>query len=267
MAPRTTKPPGRAPIAACFGGGGAFGYGFNMGIADGLAERGFDVGRWPMIGTSAGAHAAATIDTALDFDHVAALWANALDGASRWRRFRGIDLSGPIYGERGTTDLGAVAVRLLTLRRRVLRSDEYPLADIVAASSSVLPIVRPHLIDGRRYVDGGTVSLASIDLAPPADLLIAVTPFGVRGQGVAGRLGEFQARRETRAWHGRHGGAVLHVVPSAEMAALGGGRLRDLGDMAIGRAVYPLAVDYGRHVGDVVRRDHPALVERATSPG
>ena len=254
----------RPPLAACFGGGGAFGYGFNMGVADGLKAEGIDLAHVPMVGTSAGSHAAATIDTALAFDDVATIWQTYIDGSSRYRLARGIDLSEPIYGGRDATDLGAVAVRLLTLRRRVLSAEEYPLADIVAASSSVLPIVRPHRIDGKRYVDGGTISLASIDLSPNADLLLAVTPYAVKGLGIAGRLGAFQAKREIRTWTERHGGSVLHVVPSDEMAALGSSRIRDIGDMRIGRAVYPSAVELGRNVAAAIRRHHPTVAARLT---
>ena len=252
----------RPALAVCLGGGGAFGYGFNMGISDGLAARGIDLSRWSLLGTSAGSHAAATIDTALEFDDVATIWQRYIDATPRFRLGRGIDLSGPIYGERGATDVGAVAARLLTLRRRVLSSEDYPLADIVAASSSVLPIVRPHRIDGKRYVDGGTVSLASIDLSPNADLLLAVTPYAVKGLGIGGRLGAFQARREIKKWTKEHRGSVLQVVPSDEMAELGSSRLRDIGDMRIGRAVYPLAVELGHHVADIIRRDYPSVATR-----
>ena len=257
----TTRP----PLAVCFGGGGAFGLGFNMGVADGLRDRGFDLRRPALIGTSAGSHAAAAIDTGLSFDHVATLWSRYLDGASRYRRSIGIELAGPIYGERGGTDVGAVAVRLLTLRRHVLSSEDHPLADIVAASSSVPLLVRPHRIDGKRYVDGGAVSIASIDLAPPADLLLAITPFAGKGLGIGGRVGAIQARREIRSWTRQHGGLVIHVVPSPAMTALGGRRLRDLGDMRIGRAVYPQAVELGRHVGDIIRRDDPGIAARAAA--
>lgn len=249
----------------CFGGGGAFGLGFDMGVADGLRDRGFDLRRPALLGTSAGSHTAAAIDTGLTFDEVATLWASAVDGAPRFRRSSGIDLSGPIYGERGHTDVGAVAVRLLTLRRHVLSSADHPLADIVAASSSVPLLVRPHRIDGKRYVDGGAISIASIDLAPPADLLLAITPFAVKELGLGGRIGAFQATREIRSWTERHRGSVIHVVPSPSMAAHGGRRLRDLGDMRIGRAVYPEAVELGRHVGDIIHRDHPAVAERAAA--
>lgn len=249
----------------CFGGGGAFGFGFDMGVAEGLRDRGFDLRRPALLGTSAGSHTAAAIDTDLTFDDVATLWERAVDGAPRFRRSSGIDLAGPIYGERGGSDVGAVAVRLLTLRRRVLTSAEYPLADIVAASSSVPLLTRPHRIDGKRYVDGGAISIASIDLAPDADLLLAITPFAVKELGLGGRIGAFQAKREIRSWARRHRGSVLHVVPSPTMAAVGGRRLRDLGDMRIGRAVHPEAVELGRHVGDIIHRDHPTVAERAAA--
>lgn len=245
----------RAPLATCFGGGGAFGYGFAMGIADGLRERGLEIGRHPIIGTSAGAHAAATIDTDLTFERVADLWQRYVE-AQGFRVSRGIDLAGPIYRDRGGTDIGAVAVRLLGLRRRVLSADDHPLADIVAASSSVPPLVRPHRLDGKRYLDGGVVSLTSADLAPAANLLLLVTPFALPQQGIPGRVGRFQTKREIRKWVAEHGGSVLQVVPTPEMATLGGQRLRDVGDMTIGRAVYPLALVLGRQVADVVRADH-----------
>lgn len=252
----------RPALSICFGGGGTFGFGFDMGVAAGLRDGGIDPRRWPLLGTSAGSHAAAAIDTQLGFEHVATLWEHYIDHAPKRRLARGIDLSGPIYGDRGATEVGAAVVRLLTLHRHVLSSDKYPLADIVAASSSVLPIVRPHKIDGKRYIDGGTVSIASIDLSPAADLLLAVTPFAVNGLGMGGRLGAFQARREIKKWSEEHHGSVLHVVPSERMAALGSSRLKDLGDMKIGRAVYPLAVELGRHVADIVHRDHPAIAAR-----
>lgn len=253
----------RPPLAICFGGGGAFAFGFDMGVADGLRDRGIDPARPALLGTSAGSHTAAAIDLGLSFEHVAALWERYIDGASPRRRIRGIDLAGPIYGGRGSTDVGAVAVRVLTLRRHVLSSEEHALADIVAASSSVPLFVRAHKIDGKRYVDGGAVSLASIDLAPDADLLLAVTPFAVEELGLGGRIGAMQARREIRKWFAEHGGSVIHVVPSPSMAAHGSSRLRDLGDMRIGRAVYPEAVELGRHVADIIHRDHPEVAARA----
>lgn len=254
-------------MATCFGGGGAFGYGFDMGIADGMRDGGVDVGRFPMIGTSAGSHTAATIDTGLGFEHVADLWERFIEGQGRRFMVNGHELADPIYGGREATDVTAIAVRMRSWRRVSLSSNRHHLADIVAASSAVPPLVRPHVIDGRRYLDGGVISMASIDLTPGADLLLAITPFAVAGQGAAGRVGALQARREIRKWSKRHRGSVLHIVPSEAMAAVGGKRLDEVGDMAIGRRVYPMAVEMGRHVADVVLRDHPGVRLTATTAG
>lgn len=254
----------RAPLSLCFGGGGAFGYGFNMGVAEGLRDRGLDLAGFPMVGTSAGSHTAASIENGLMFDEVADIWQRFVDERGR-RVSRGIDLAGPIYGDLAADDVGAVAVRMLTLRRHVLSSDDHRLADIVAASSSVPPLVWPHKIDGKRWLDGGVVSLASIDLTPGAELLLAITPMAIREQGVVGRVAGFQARREIRRWVDEHGGSVLHVVPTPEMVAFGGTRLREVGDMTIGRAVYPLAIELGHQVGDVLRADHPSLFSEGAS--
>ena len=57
---------------------------------------------------------------------------------------------------------------------------------------------------------------------------------------------------------------MLHVVPSDEMAALGSSRIRDIGDMRIGRAVYPSAVELGRNVAAAIRRHHPTVAARLT---
>ncbi len=249
----------RPAIATCFGGGGAFGLGFNLGVAEGLREAGLDVARWPLFGTSAGSHAAAALATGLTFEHVAARWEHYIGGQTRRFGVSASELSEPIYGGYRTDSVEAVAVRLPWPRRVVLRSSEHRLADIVAASSAVVGITRPHVIDGVRYVDGGTISIASVDRAPAADLLLVVTPFAARGQGIAGWVGRTQSRREIRRWTDAHRGDVLQVVPSPPLAALGGGMPHQLGDVSIGRTAYPLAFEIGHHVGDVLRHERPHL--------
>lgn len=252
----------RPPIVTCLAGGGGFGYGFHMGIADGMRASGIDIARWPIMGTSAGSHAAATLGTGRSFDEVADIWDAQADPDARFPTLfaDGAGFVDPMYGGRSADEVSSVAVRLLTYRRRVFRSDEHSLVDLVAASSALPPILRPHRVDGRRYVDGGWVSLASADLMPAADLLVLVTPFARRDQGLAGRIGAWQARREIARWRARHGGEVVHVVPSAEMAALGGRKLREVADIGLGRAVYPMAVELGRHVAREVARSLPRLV-------
>lgn len=241
----TTRP----PITTCFAGGGAFGYGFHMGIADGMRDAGIDLSRFPMIGTSAGSHAAASLGSGRTFDEIATIWGDAVRTGSRWRLAAdGGAFVEPMYGDRSADAVTSVAVRALSWRRRRFESTEHALVDLVAASSALPPLLRPHKIDGKRYIDGGAVSLASADLAPAADLLVLVTPFARPDQGLTGRVGGWQARRETKKWSGRHGGEVVQVVPTAEMAALGGRRPTQVVDMRIGRAVYPLALEHGRTV-------------------
>lgn len=249
----------RPALATNFGGGGAFGYGFNMGIAHGLRAAGLDVVRYPMVGTSAGSHTVATLRTGLDFDGFCDLWESRVGEQTDGFWGDGYGFSEAAYREVDDPDVSAIAVRLRPRRRVVLRSDRYPIADITAASSAAVPVLRPHRIDGVWYADGGIVSLASGDLTPAADLMLLVTPFARAGQGVAGWAGARQARREIASWTRRHGGDVLHVVPTAEMVAFGGRRLRDIVDIRIGRAVYPLAVQYAGRVADELRRMNPSL--------
>src|ERR1700686_4622571 len=51
----------RFPLLMVYGGGGAFGIGFNLGIAHGLAAAGIAVAAAPALGTSAGSWAASAI--------------------------------------------------------------------------------------------------------------------------------------------------------------------------------------------------------------
>lgn len=246
-------------MAVCLGGGGAFGLGFHLGVASGMREHGIDLARWPMLGTSAGSHAAAALAGGLAFEHVAELWERYIEAQTQRYGVSASDLAEPIHGRTSATGVHAVAARLPWLRREVLSSDRYRMADIVAASSAVVVITRPHEIDGRRYVDGGTVSIASVDLAPAADLLLVLTPFAARGQGVAGAVGRWQARREIRRWTTEHGGDVLQVVATPAMASLGGGLPHQLGDMSIGRDAYPMAIELGHHVGSLLAAERPHL--------
>lgn len=48
-------------MATCFGGGGAFGIGFDMGVARALTEAGIPIRSGPMLGTSAGSWTAAAL--------------------------------------------------------------------------------------------------------------------------------------------------------------------------------------------------------------
>lgn len=246
-------------LAVNFGGGGGFGFGFNMGVAEGLRRAGIDLTRYPMVGTSAGSHTVAALQLGFDFATFADAWADQIGHGPARPWIDGHAFAERMYVGRHDPDVATVAVRLLRLRREVLRSTEHDIDDIVAASSAAVPVLRPHRVDGRLYADGGLISLNSVDLTPPAQVALAVTPFARPGQGPAGLTGRLQVRRELRRWVRRHRGDLLQVVPTDAMVAIGGRRVRDIVDIGIGRKVHPLAVDYGERVAAELRDMRPDL--------
>ena len=235
-------------LATNFGGGGGFGFGFNMGVARGLRRAGIDVTASPMIGTSAGSHTVAAMRLGLDFDEFAGAWADEIGETTGRPWADGAGFASRVYRDLHDPEVSAVAVRVRGWKREVLSSADHGIDDIVAASSAAFPMIRPHRINGRWYIDGGAVSVASADLTPAARFMLLVTPFARTGQGIAGRAGDWQSTREMGLWVDRHGGDVLHVVPTDEMVACGGKRVRDIVDIRIGQAVYPLAIEYGERV-------------------
>jgi NTE family protein len=255
----------RRPLAVCLGGGGAFGIGFNMGVALGLREAGIDVTRAPMLGTSAGAYAAAALAAGITFDDIAQHWTRFVEVVGRRPWVRTADLTDEIYGHATARGTSSVAVRLLNFRRTILSGETIGLSDLVAASSSPIPLARPHRVQGRRYVDGGLRRQASADLAPAADLQLLVSPFAHRAQGFMGRQGARQAKREIRRWTARSGGQVLHVIASDDVCALGARGMAAIGDMEVGRKVYELALPLGRSTAESMCRTYPSVVERLSA--
>jgi Patatin-like phospholipase len=234
----------RPALASCFGAGGAYGIAFVLGVASGLAESGIDVRTGPMIGTSSGAYAAAALATDVDFDAVMAAWPSQFKVTVS----RAVEVTRPIYRARRAGGVAGIAVRMSGLRRIALWCDEESCADVVAASSSPPPFAWPHKINGRRYIDGGYASPASVDLAPLADLLVLVTPLW-DGAGQPGRRAALPGRREMRAYRSAGGGPILHVAPTEEICRLGAFKMPAMFDRELARRVYPLAVDLGRGAG------------------
>jgi predicted acylesterase/phospholipase RssA len=245
--------PQRLPIASCFGSGGSYGIGFILGAVTGLADAGIDVMDGPMLGTSAGAYAAAALQSKVSFNAVMEAWPKEF----KWRVARAVDVTRSVYGHQRAEGAGAVAVRLARWRRAVLWGDRYDLADIVAASSSPPPFAWPHKLDGRRYIDGGYGSPASIDFAPLADLLVLVTPLW-DGTGRIGRRAARRGRREMRAYALAGGGQVLHIVPNDEINELRGYKVPAIFDAELAKRIYPMAQELGRRIGGEFRAAQPA---------
>jgi NTE family protein len=199
----------RAATAACFGGGGAFGIAFNLGVAHALQDGGLPVGAGPMIGTSAGSWTAAALATGLTLDDLTPTWTAAGSG----RRRRVIDSSTAVWGARRDGRVSGVALQVPLARRRLLSGARYCLADIVAASSSLPGFAASHVIEGRRYVDGGLVSSTSADRAPCAELLVVTAPMAGPLLGAVGTMGDRVARVETARWCLRNGRRALYVRP------------------------------------------------------
>src|SRR3954454_16347222 len=108
--------PDRVPVAACFGGGGAYGIAFNLGVAAGLGQAGIDLTRGPMMGTSAGSYTAAALRSNVSFEALMEAWPKEVS----WRVARAVEVTGPVFGDARDVEVAAVAVRLAPLRRTVL---------------------------------------------------------------------------------------------------------------------------------------------------
>ena len=150
--------------------------------------------RGTMLGTSAGAYAAAALTQGTTLDEVAGAWAAAGRLGPRPAIIKAIR---PLFGDAHDGRVGGVACLLPTHWRRILSGAHYPLADVVAASSSPLGMAAPHRIGRHRYVDAGMIRLTSADLAPAADLLVVVAPVAGPHMGRLGNYGGLHVGRES----------------------------------------------------------------------
>lgn len=199
------------PYAGVFGGGGLFGIGYALGIIDGLRERGVDLTRAPMLGTSAGSWAAAATALGIPFERLVDLpvprfpdpRSDALANVAR-----------EAFGDERSPLVRAVVTVLPRLRRIVLDGAEHPLAQLVAASSAVPGLLAPQKIAGRWYLDGGLRSGVSVDLADRADCLVVIAPLAGAMFGPLGRFVEGRTDEETAQWKALHGGRIIEFSPS-----------------------------------------------------
>jgi NTE family protein len=104
------------------------------------------------------------------------------------------------------------------MKRVVLHGSDYPLADLVAASSSVPGLLAPHSVGGRKYLDGGVRSGVSVDLADPASLLVVIAPLAGAMFGPFGRFVENRTDAEQRDWSTHNLGRFLEFSPRSATA-------------------------------------------------
>jgi len=199
-----------AQLAGVFGGGGLFGIGYAMGIIDGLSKRGINLAQSPMLGTSAGSWAAAATALGVTANDLIGLKIPRLPNPRPGTLAK---VARRVFGEARHENVHVVACSLPRLRRTKLDGALTPLADLVAASSAVPGLLAPQRINGRLYIDGGIRSGTSVDLAPPAELLVVIAPLAGAMFGPFGGLVERSTQREIRSWEANCGGKTLLFSP------------------------------------------------------
>lgn len=248
------------PVVSCLGSGGAFGVAFNFGVADAFIGGGLPMADGPMLGSSAGAWTAASLATGTPFEEVMTAW----DQYQRPRPIRVIEISRPLFGDRKDARVTGVAVHVPLLRRVTLSGSRYPLADVVAASSSPPPMARPHRIGLNHYIDH-VARYSSADLSPGGRLHVVITPLGGRVLGRLGWAAERTARYEMGRWQQRHRGVLLFVRPNRAIAELCDS-IDSLFSTQVARVAYPLAHQLGIRSLERFKDNHPELADELFRP-
>lgn len=208
--------------AAVYGGGGLFGIGFIAGITEALVDGGADMASLPVVGTSAGSWAAAGLVLGIRFPDALEKMSADIPRRPDPRSGKLQAIAANIFGaESRCPTVRVVACSLPRFTRTVLSGRNFPIADLVAASSAVPGMLAPHRVGEKRYVDGGVRSMASIDLASPANKLLVILPLSGPMFGPAGRLIERRISREITTWRsGNPAGETFVLRPTAEIAQL-----------------------------------------------
>jgi NTE family protein len=247
----------RPSVAAVYGGGGMFGIAYALGVAEALVGAGAPLRTASSLGTSAGSWVAACLAADVPLDAVHDLPKVRVPNV-RPGMLRGV--AEQLFGRRTSPLVQASAVRLSTGRRLLLSGAEHRLAEIVAASSSVPGLFAPAAVGRRLYVDGGTRSMVSADLAADADHLLVVAPMAGPMFGPAGRSMELLLRREVRRWVARTGGTAHLIRPNRTIAALARNPF-DLFDQQLARDIQPMAAGQT----EALLRSRPDLQQLCTT--
>jgi NTE family protein len=233
-------PDARLRLSMVYGGGGAVGIAWHIGVIDALRDAGLPVGDAPSIGTSAGSWACGAARLGLGFEEFMSFSELQLPDRSPGLL---AGLARQVFGDARIDGAWISVTALPTMRRHLLDSRRHDLAELIAASSAVPGIFAPHSIAGTQYVDGGVRSMASADAAPGADLLVASLPIAGPLFGPVGRAFERTTRRALDSWRARHRGATIVLRPGRTFARAVGRNPGAMMDVELAKQLYPIAYD------------------------
>ncbi|WP_322768906.1 patatin-like phospholipase family protein [Frankia sp. Cr1] len=228
---------GIPPLTVVYSGGGPFGIAYGLGIAHALIAAGVPLQEVDALGTSSGAWVASCVATGVGREVLCEVppvrVPNPIPG---WIRRTARSVFGEAHDER----VRIAAVGVPTLRRQILSGGRFPLADLVAASSSLPGLFPPSPVGHGLYVDGAVRSQASVDQAPAARNLLVIAPVAGPVLGAGGRIIEQLLTREMRRWTKATGGTVHLIRPDSAISRLVRHPL-DLFDQRRAHDVYPMA--------------------------
>jgi NTE family protein len=244
--------------ALVLGGGGPVGRAWEIGLAQGFAEQGIDVGAADLIiGTSAGAvvgahlalkqtlcappiTAAPPLSPSLRMAVLADAMARAAmspDPDPLRAEIGKMALDAPTISEEASISRSMFApfvgkawpdkLRIVTVNARTGRlriwdaSSGAPLERAIAASTAAPCIWPPITIDGDKYIDGGVRSMLNADLAVGADVVVAVSCFGLTNEATPPFFKALNSASLAGLDAARRSGATLVVIePQSEFLAL-----------------------------------------------
>lgn len=243
------------PLAVVYGGGGVFGIGYGVGVAEGLMRSGIPLSTAPSLGTSAGSWVASMLTLGISYEEL-----DLLESPSVPTRQPVLaETAEELFGNARHHLVSVSAVHLGSGRRHVLDGGVHRLADLVAASSAVPALFPPHRIDGQLYIDGGMWSATSVDASANADEVIVIAPLAGPVLGPIGRTAGLLLGRELRTWRNRHPGSTITMIrPSSAIGRLAGRNPLGLFNGERARQVYPLAVEQGLRWGERLQQTRRA---------